>query len=76
MIPLVLGTREDVVGFALAGAGGAICRTAEEVERALGALRGDEIVILSAAAALLAADRIAELEKNARGPLFVILPGS
>jgi len=74
MTPLVIGTRDDVVGFGLAGVGGTICRTADEVERALGDLRGDEIVILSATTALLAGERIAELEKSVGGPLFVILP--
>jgi len=74
MNPLLLGTREDVVGFALAGVAGAICNTADDVERAFSALKGDEIVILSPAAALLASDRIAEMQKSARGPMFVILP--
>lgn len=74
MTPIVFGTREDVVGFAMAGVAGTICSTVDDVERAFEALRGDEIVILSATAAVLAADRIAEMEKSVAGPMFVILP--
>jgi vacuolar-type H+-ATPase subunit F/Vma7 len=74
MIPFVVGTREDVVGFALAAVGGVICSTVDEVEHAFGNLREDQIVILSAAAAAPVADRITEWEKSGRGPLFVVLP--
>jgi vacuolar-type H+-ATPase subunit F/Vma7 len=74
MTPLVLGTRADVVGFALAGVAGTICTTVDDVERAFTDFTGEEIVILSATAALLAADHIAEAEKSGRGPLFVVLP--
>lgn len=74
MTPLVIGTREDVAGFALAGVGGTICATANDVERAFDKLPADAIVILSPTAAILAAARIADWEKSGSGPLFVILP--
>ncbi len=74
MTPLIVGMREDVVGFALAGVGGMICSTSDDVERALTAVGPDQVVVLSAVAAALASERIAEWEKSGRGPLFVVLP--
>ncbi len=74
MTPRVIGTREDVAGFALAGVEGTICATEENARRAWSALRGDEVAIVSATAALSIADRIAEAEECGTGPLFVVLP--
>lgn len=74
MTPLVLGTREDLTGFALAGVGGMICTTVNDVEHALSGTGDESIVILSSAAAVLAAGAIAEWEKRGTGPLFVVLP--
>lgn len=74
MTPLVIGAREDVIGFALAGVTGTICSTVDEVEHALESVSPDQIVILSACSALLVSGRIAEWEKSGRGPMFVVLP--
>lgn len=74
MTPRVIGTREDVAGFALAGVEGTICESQEDVQRAWSALRDDEIAILSPAAALMIAERMAEAEEHDTGPLFVVLP--
>ncbi|HLJ73422.1 MAG TPA: V-type ATP synthase subunit F [Thermoanaerobaculia bacterium] len=71
MTPVVIGTRDDVVGFALAGVDGTVCSTAGEADRALSQLAPDQIVILSHG---VASDRIAEWEKSGRGPMFVVLP--
>ena len=65
MTPFVIGTREDVTGFALAGIDGVICSNTEEVNRAIAQLRADQIAILSA--------DFAECEKNARTTLVVVL---
>lgn len=40
MKPLVVGTREDVAGFALAGVEGVVCATREEADQAIS--RADE----------------------------------
>ena len=66
MTPFVIGTREDVAGFALAGVDGAICNTDDEANRALMELRRDQIAIVSAEFANCAA--------IARAPMHVILP--
>jgi vacuolar-type H+-ATPase subunit F/Vma7 len=44
MKPLVIGTREDVAGFALAGLEGVVCATREEAGQAI--LRADEDTLL------------------------------
>jgi vacuolar-type H+-ATPase subunit F/Vma7 len=44
MTPLVIGTREDVAGFALAGIHGVACATREEADQAIS--RADEGVLL------------------------------
>ena len=71
MTPFVIGTREDVVGFALAGVDGVICAGPEEADRALSQLKSNQIAIVSAG---IAQERIAEWEKTGRGPQFVVLP--
>ena len=44
MTPFVVGTREDVVGFALAGVEGVVCATREEAGQAIS--RADETTLL------------------------------
>ena len=64
MTPLVVGTREDVAGFALAGIAGVVCATHQEAERAIANAAPDTLVIVSAELAGVAP----------RGPLVVALP--
>jgi len=64
MKPLVIGTREDVAGFALAGVDGVICSTREEAEAAVAHAGDDTLVLLSAAFAV----------ERPHAPLIVVLP--
>lgn len=64
MTPLVIGTREDVAGFALAGIEGTVCTTSEEAGEAIAATGADTLVIVSAEFA----------REMPRGPLVVALP--
>ena len=64
MTPLVVGTREDVAGFALAGVAGVVCGTRREAEGAIANATADTLVIVSAEFA----------GATARGPLVVHLP--
>lgn len=64
MTPFVIGSREDVAGFALAGIDGVACATREEADAALARAGTDALVIMSAEFA-----RAALL-----GPLIVALP--
>lgn len=43
---LVIGTREDVAGFALAGVEGVACETREEAERVLARADAETLVLL------------------------------
>lgn len=47
MKPFVVGTREDVAGFALAGVRGVVCSTREEVAAAVARVDDDTLVIMS-----------------------------
>ncbi|HEX6161698.1 MAG TPA: V-type ATP synthase subunit F [Thermoanaerobaculia bacterium] len=47
MTPLVVGTPEDVAGFALAGIEGVVCTTRGEAERAIADAAADTLLILS-----------------------------
>ena len=47
MIPIVVGTREDVAGFALAGVNGVVCKTREEASAAIEQSGAETLVILS-----------------------------
>jgi vacuolar-type H+-ATPase subunit F/Vma7 len=47
MIPLVVGTRDDVAGFALAGIDGVVCTTREDADRAIAAAPDDTLLIVS-----------------------------
>ncbi|HUJ13251.1 MAG TPA: V-type ATP synthase subunit F [Thermoanaerobaculia bacterium] len=66
MTPFVIGTRPDVVGFALAGIDGTICATAAEADRALSELTPDHIAIVS--------PEFAECEQLERAAMYVVLP--
>ena len=70
MIPLVIGTPHDVAGFALAGADGVTCATRDEIDAAIAP---DRLLIFSADAAALAAERIEAWRRDGRGPLFAVL---
>jgi len=48
MKPFVIGSPEDVVGFALAGIDGVICATREEADAALTRVDAGVLVIMSA----------------------------
>lgn len=62
MTPLVIGTPEDVAGFALAGVDGVVCATPAEAEEAIARAAPDALVIVSAGLAAggwrLAGDRL------------------
>ena len=47
MKPLVVGTPEDVAGFALAGIEGVVCMTREEAERAIAGAAKETLLIVS-----------------------------
>jgi vacuolar-type H+-ATPase subunit F/Vma7 len=47
MIPLVVGTREDVAGFALAGIEGMVCETSGELEELMARKGPETLLILS-----------------------------
>ena len=48
MTPLVIGTREDVVGFALAGVEGVLCATREEAGQAIARADANTLLMVSA----------------------------
>jgi len=48
MTPLVVGVREDVVGFALAGVEGVVCATRDETGQAIARADEDTLLIVSA----------------------------
>lgn len=77
MKPVVIGTRDEVLGFALAGATTFVAMTDVEVERAIErAVKTIEqpVVLLSHHAAELVHERIHAWERGASGPLYAILP--
>lgn len=47
MKPLVIGTREDVAGFALAGIEGVVCSTREEADQAISRAEEGMLLIIS-----------------------------
>jgi vacuolar-type H+-ATPase subunit F/Vma7 len=47
MTPLVVGTPEDVAGFALAGIQGVVCATREEADRAIATAAEGTLLIVS-----------------------------
>lgn len=60
MTPFVIGTPEDVVGFALAGVDGVVCATSVEAGQAI--LRADEDTLL-----IVSAQFARELPRDRRG---------
>ena len=48
MTPFVVGSPEDVVGFALAGIEGVVCTTPEEAHQAIANAGADTLVMVSA----------------------------
>jgi vacuolar-type H+-ATPase subunit F/Vma7 len=48
MTPFVVGAPEDVVGFALAGIEGVVCKTREEAHQAIANIDADTLVMVSA----------------------------
>lgn len=78
MNPVVIGTPDEVLGFALAGATTFAATTDAEVEKAIDrAVKTIDrpVVILSHRAAELARERIDAWEHGTSGPLYAILPG-
>jgi vacuolar-type H+-ATPase subunit F/Vma7 len=65
MTPLVVGTREDVAGFALAGVDGVVCATPGEAGQAIARAGADTLVIVSAEFGP---------EVPHGGPLAIVLP--
>ena len=47
MKPLVVGSREDVAGFALAGVDGVVCATRDDAEQAIARADEDTLLIVS-----------------------------
>ena len=47
MTPFVVGTRDDVAGFALVGIEGAVCATREEAERAIAQVPKETLLLVS-----------------------------
>jgi vacuolar-type H+-ATPase subunit F/Vma7 len=64
MKPIVVGTREDVAGFALAGIDGVVCTTREEAGKLVAQANDDTLVLLSSAFA----------SAMSGGPFVVVLP--
>ena len=44
---LVVGSREDVAGFALAGVGGVVCATRDDAEQAIARADADTLLFVS-----------------------------
>jgi hypothetical protein len=61
----VVGTREDVTGFAFAGIDGVVCATPDEASRAIARAGAETLVVLSAEFAR---------EVPPDGPLSIVLP--
>jgi vacuolar-type H+-ATPase subunit F/Vma7 len=73
----VIGTVEDVAGFALAGIPGQVCDTGPVVREALDAARRDRevaVIVLSAEAERLAPDAVRAAREAGGLPLVVVLP--
>ncbi|HSC27874.1 MAG TPA: V-type ATP synthase subunit F [Vicinamibacterales bacterium] len=77
MSVFVAGTFEDVVGFGLVGAKGAVCETAAEVRAALKAARTDPevaIVLISAGPSRLAPHDVEAASIAHDAPIVIVLP--
>ncbi len=73
---VVLGTADDVRGFALAGVAGVRPVSGREVEEQLAAAAGLDLILLSSEVAALAPQAVAAARSRAGGPLILILPGA
>ncbi len=73
MKALVLGTPDDVRGFALAGVRGVACENAADVDRAIAALPSElALLLVSEPVARLAPEKIAALATQP--PAVLVLP--
>lgn len=72
MKPLVIGTKDDVAGFALAGVEGVVCSNREDVEKAMAFVNSETLVMFSPSAAAVAHDRLPYWQRH--GPVFVVMP--
>ncbi len=69
----VVGSPEDVRGFALAGLPGQVAQGGAEVEAALAGSDAG-LLLVSACAARLAPEAIARLERGEGAPVALVLP--
>ena len=76
MKALVLGTADDVRGFALAGVRGRVCASAEDLRTAAASVEDGEVglVILSPGLRLLAPEVFDSLAARRQAPFAVVLP--
>jgi vacuolar-type H+-ATPase subunit F/Vma7 len=75
----VIGTAEDVIGFALAGSPGALCTTGAMVLAALESECRDPdvaLVLVSGEAADLAPDAVQKWSTAPGAPILIVLPGA
>ena len=75
----VIGTVEDVIGFALAGSPGLLCTTGAMVLAALESECRDPdvaLVLVSGEAARLAPDAVQKWSTAAGAPILIVLPGA
>jgi vacuolar-type H+-ATPase subunit F/Vma7 len=73
----VVGSRQDVGGFALAGLPGVVVGTGPEVEAALGAAAREgqtDLLLVSADAIRLAPDALEALRRREGAPVLLVLP--
>jgi len=78
MIGALLGTGQDVRGFALAGLEGQVCESSGELARAAAALRARPevaLILVSRTLARLAPAEIARFQAPEGPPALVVLPG-
>lgn len=78
MRPYVIGNPDCVLGFSLAGVGGKIVRTAEELADALRSALNDRsigIILVSSDVAVLAREQIDHLKATSISPLVLEVPG-
>ena len=75
---VVIGNQDTVWGFALAGVGGQIVTTPQQVNQALDAVLGDPqvgIVLITEDVATMARQRVDTLMVRSTAPLVVEIPG-
>ena len=75
----VLGDKEAVLGFSLAGVAGQVAQTSAEVESGLNQVLGDDsigILLITAEAANMARERVDRLKITADLPLILEIPNS